>query len=108
MALNFDENELLNLTAFEVNNQVLREKVADFFLDNLKKAKAAGNMRNYRVICDESNNGPLVLSEGSLIVDVMIQPTLNISYVTHRIIVGKDGVKRYPFNLIEDEDYRKF
>jgi hypothetical protein len=66
---------------FEQNDSITRQRfriAASSFLDKIVGQRG---ISDYKVICDESNNGPEILEANYFVADVLIKPITSINYV---------------------------
>jgi hypothetical protein len=66
---------------FEQNDAITRSRfkiAAEGFLDRIVGQRG---ITEYRVVCDESNNGPEVIEANYFVADVLIKPVTSINYV---------------------------
>jgi hypothetical protein len=66
---------------FEQNDSVTRQRfriAASAFLDKIVGQRG---ISDYKVICDESNNGPEIVEANYFVADVLIKPITSINYV---------------------------
>lgn len=66
---------------FEQNDTITRSRfkiAAEGFLDRIVGQRG---ITDYRVVCDESNNGPEVIEANYFVADVLIKPVTSINYV---------------------------
>jgi len=67
---------------FEQNDSITRSRfkiATEGFLDRIVGQRG---ITDYKVICDESNNTPSVVSANQFVADVLIKPVTSINYVT--------------------------
>ena len=83
----------LDSKVFQLNTSQLRANIqADLQaqLNNIKSATPAGISAGL-VICDDTNNPPIIIDTNQLIVDVVIQPTRSTEFITLRTTVQRTG-----------------
>lgn len=83
----------LDTKVFQLNTSQLRANItADLQaqLNNIKSANPAGITAGL-VICDDTNNTPIIIDTNQLIVDVVIQPTRSTEFITLRTTVQRTG-----------------
>jgi len=88
---------VLRQFVFEPNNELTRFKIETLieeYLDRLSSQGAfqteAGD-KGYHVVCDESNNPPVVIDAYTLHVDVFIKPIRTAEYIQLQIIPTRTG-----------------
>jgi len=66
---------------FEQNDAVTRTRFRAAAASFLDRIVAQRGMSDFKVICDESNNGPEVIEANYFVADVLIKPITSINYV---------------------------
>lgn len=77
-------NTQLNQFLFTPNTKDTRLSISNIINPILAKIKTSGSLVSYSVVCDETNNTPIVVSNGQLVVDV----TLKQSAIAESIVVS--------------------
>lgn len=83
----------LDTKVFQLNTAALRSNIqADLqaSLNSIQSANPAGITAGL-VICDTTNNPPIIIDTNQLIVDVTIQPTRSTEFITLRTTVQRTG-----------------
>ena len=77
---------------FENNTPYERMQITLQFSSFLDRVLAAGGIANYKVICDNSNNPPIVIQNNQLVIDIIITPVYAAeSIILNTTIVGEDA-----------------
>ncbi len=77
---------------FENNTPYERMQITLQFSSFLDRILAAGGIANYKVICDNSNNPPIVIQNNQLVIDIIITPVYAAeSIILNTTIVGEDA-----------------
>ncbi len=63
-------------SVFDPNDQLLRSKIRAIIERYLQPIADAGGLYWFKVVCDETNNPPLVIAGGTLIVDAYFDPVI--------------------------------
>ena len=66
--------DILKNFTFEVNDEATRDQIRYAITTFLQEGQSKGGFGNFVVACDESNNPPHVINQGSLKVDIWFQP----------------------------------
>ncbi len=85
------ENALL-YTLWEAEDPATEARIVGMLNDYLEAQKQAGNIQDYNVVSNSSDNPNNDLNQGILHVDVYILPTLPIQRIFLRTIVTKQGL----------------
>ena len=83
--------DMLYSYQWELNTPTLRDNVrakADVILDLVR---ANGGIYNFRVVCDESNNGPEVIDNEMLIVSIEIEPARGAGKMVQTLTIHRTG-----------------
>lgn len=76
---------------FEINDEITRaycKNLCEPFLDQVMGSRG---IYAYKVVCDESNNTPLVIDNNQFAVDIYVQPARSINVINMRFIAEKTG-----------------
>lgn len=77
---------------FENNTAYERMQITLQFSSFLDSVLSAGGIQSYSVICDESNNTPLVIGNNQLVIDIVITPTYTAeSIILTTTVTGADA-----------------
>lgn len=82
----------LRSVLFELNTESTRFRVRSTIEDFLSNIQADQGLYSFRVVCDESNNTPADIDQNLLNVDVYLQPTRTVEYISLQAIVTRTGV----------------
>lgn len=72
MALTIEK--YLDYYRFEPNDSLTRKQISNCLNEFLEFAKNNNAIREYKVICDESNNSPEIIDSNECLVDIFIRP----------------------------------
>jgi hypothetical protein len=83
----------LNPLVLDVNNTpTTRSRVFGNIDGFLNQLRAQGGLTAYEVICDESNNGPDVVDNNTLNVDIYVQPVKTVEFIDVQVVITRTGV----------------
>ncbi len=85
--------KFLDTKVFQLNTAALRSNITNTLnaeLEKIKNSNPAG-LFDGLVICDDSNNPPVIIDQNRLIVDVRLQPTRATEFITLRTTVQRTG-----------------
>ena len=85
--------------AFNFNNDYNRNKLVQEINPYLSLVKSARGIYKFKVICDETNNTPEIISTNNIIIDVIVQPTEVLEFVKLRLF-NKKGESTAQFRAI--------
>lgn len=85
------EPALLNFL-FELNTDKTRSRVFSTVDGFMSTVLAGGGVTDYQVVCDETNNTSEVIDNNQLVVDLALQPTRVIEYISLNVIITRTGV----------------
>jgi len=77
---------------FQPNNESTRLRISNIVDSFLATVKAGGGLNAYSVVCDETNNTPIVIDNNTLKLDIYIQPTKTIENIELSVIITRTGV----------------
>lgn len=83
---------IMNGYMFKGNTAKLREKAATQVKAYLNPLKVSGNIQNYKVVCDSSNNPQSSIDAHILNIDLYIQPTSTVEFILVTTIVTNNSV----------------
>ena len=76
---------------FQPNNESTRLRISNIIDSFMSTVQAGGGVEEYNVICDESNNTPLVIDNNQLKVHIALIPTKTVEFIEMNIIIDKTG-----------------
>lgn len=85
------EPTLLNFL-FELNTDKTRSRVFSVVDGFMSTVLAGGGVTDYQVVCNESNNTSETIDNGELVIDLALQPTRVIEYISLNVIVTRTGI----------------
>lgn len=92
--------DALIVYVFEPNTSSLRSQLTAQIKSFMDPIKAARGVYWYDVICNESNNPPSVVSNGDLIIDVFVDPTLHVKRIHLNAVIARTGGIQYAVNYM--------
>jgi phage tail sheath protein FI len=82
-------DNMLSSYVFSLNDQRTRSTIESTIIGYMQGFKDQNTIADFRVTCDNSNNLPINVMNGELLVDINIQPTS--SYTVHTISAKVTG-----------------
>lgn len=76
---------------YEGNTAYTRQRLVDALDPYFKEAKVGGGIYDYRILCDETINGPDVIDRNELHVKIAIKPTKTIEFIMLDFIATRTG-----------------
>ena len=76
---------------FEFNDTITRSNFVNVVDPFLRDIQSKRGISNFRVICDESNNGPDVIDRNEFRADIFIQPARSINYISLTFVATATG-----------------
>ena len=78
---------------FEQNTAYRRAQITMQFEAWLDPIKAAGGLNEYKVVCDETNNGPEIRSANQMVIDIYVKPEYAAEFIKlNTIVQGANAV----------------
>jgi phage tail sheath protein FI len=77
---------------WEPNDPIIRLQIVNMIGDYLEVIKQRRGIKRYLVVCNDDNNAPQTTANGTLNVDVYIDPVLPVARISLRMIVTKQGM----------------
>lgn len=77
---------------FENNNEFTRASFRNSVEPYLQQVLGRGGIEDFRVICDESNNGPQIRMNRQFVGDIFIKPTYSINWVKLNFVAVRQDV----------------
>lgn len=81
----------VNRSKFEINDWKTRTEFIDYMEGGLLSLKRDKKIRDFRIICDETNNSPKVLEENRFVASVYIKPNSTLTYVHMHADIRPEG-----------------
>lgn len=81
----------LETVEFKLNTAFTQGRVDRAIRSFLQDIKVRGGIQNFDVRCDSGNNTEYVVSNNELLVDVLVQPTQVIEWITARVGITNSG-----------------
>ena len=76
---------------FEFNDSVTRSNFVNTVDPFLRDIQAKRGISQFRIICDESNNGPDIIDRNEFRADIFIQPSRSINYISLTFVATATG-----------------
>lgn len=77
---------------FEFNDEITRENVRMVFNEFLNFVQNNRGLQEFLVVCDESNNPPIVLDNSEMYIDIYIKPPAVAEFINLRFFITRSGV----------------
>jgi len=77
---------------FEFNDEFTRSELTGIFNEFLQWVQNNRGLQEFLVVCDETNNTPIVLDNNELYVDIYVKPTPVAEFVYLRFFITRSGV----------------
>jgi len=85
MLFNYCERAITNsskFVVFEQNDSVQRSLMVSMIKPFLERIKAGRGLEEYLIVCDESNNTPIVRQNGQFICSIYLKPVNVVNFIT--------------------------
>ena len=76
---------------FELNNPSTREYAINLVEPILRTVSGLGGIENYKVICNEQNNGPDVINANKMVIDIFVVPNRTCDWIQLNFTCSKGG-----------------
>ena len=77
---------------FEFNDEFTRASFRNLVEPFLRDVQARRGIFDFKVVCDESNNTPVVIDRNEFVADIYIKPARSINFITLNFIATPTGV----------------
>jgi hypothetical protein len=77
---------------FEFNDEFTRSEITGIFNEFLQWVQNNRGLQEFLVVCDETNNTPIVLDNNELYVDIYVKPTPVAEFIYLRFFITRAGV----------------
>ncbi len=77
---------------FELNDTFTRSTFRNAIEPFLRDVQGRRGITDFRVVCDETNNGSAVVDANRFVADIFIKPTRSINFVTLNFVATRTGV----------------
>ena len=77
---------------FEFNDEFTRASFRNLVEPFLRDVQARRGIFDFKVVCDESNNTPVVIDRNEFVADIYIKPARSINFITLSFIATPTGV----------------
>jgi phage tail sheath protein len=83
--------EVARYLMFELNNPSTREYAINLVEPILRTVSGLGGVENYKVICNEQNNGPDVINANKMVIDIFVVPNRTCDWIQLNFTCSKSG-----------------
>lgn len=77
---------------FDVNDEMTRSVFRNTVEPDLRMTKSKRGLIDYKVVCDESNNGPDVIDRGEFVGTIFLKPTRSIQRIMLNFVATKASI----------------
>lgn len=77
---------------FELNDTFTRSTFRNAIEPFLRDVQGRRGITDFRVVCDETNNGSAVVDANRFVADIFIKPTRSINFVTLNFVATRTGI----------------
>ncbi len=77
---------------FEFNDEITRSQATAVVANYMENIKTRRGVYAYKVVCDTTNNTPVVIDNNEMYLDLYIQPTKSVETIYFRTIITSTGV----------------
>ena len=77
---------------FEFNDEFTRASFRNLVEPFLRDVQARRGIFDFKVVCDDSNNTPVVIDRNEFVADIYIKPARSINFITLNFIATPTGV----------------
>lgn len=78
---------------FEFNDSFTRLRFRQVVEPFLRDVQGRRGITSFKVVCDETNNTPLVIDSNGFVADILIAPARSVNYVTLNFVAVPTGVE---------------
>lgn len=78
---------------FEFNDETTRQAFVNLVEPYLRNVKARRGVTDFKVVCDETNNTPVVIDRNEFVGDIYIKPNRSINFIYLNFIAVSTGVE---------------
>lgn len=78
-------NDIMQSYLLEFNDEITRASITKDVECYMESLRTPGNIQEYRVICDETNNTPAIVNSNNLMVDIFVKPQRSLKSFQIRI-----------------------
>jgi hypothetical protein len=80
-------------TLFEFNDASTRANFVNLITPYLRSVQARRGITDFRIVCDESNNGEDIVNAGEFICDIYIRPNRSINFIQLNFVAVRSGIE---------------
>ena len=85
-------NVSLKPFVFEINDSFMRDNITSIISNYLEDIKVRRGLTDFGVVCDTTNNTPVVIDQNKLIIDIYIKPSRVAEFIRVNAIVTASGI----------------
>ena len=78
---------------FEINDETTRSIFKSIVDPFLRDVQARRGVYDYLVVCDESNNTPVVIDNNEFVAEIYVQPARSINFITLTFTATRTGIE---------------
>ena len=78
---------------FEINDETTRSIFKSIVDPFLRDVQARRGVYDYLVVCDESNNTPIVIDNNEFVAEIYVQPARSINFITLTFTATRTGIE---------------
>lgn len=82
---------VLSQFIWEINDQETRRNVIESVSPVLERARVVGGLREFEVVCDETNNTPEEIDQGQLCCTLAVRPLREADFVVMNMTIGSNN-----------------
>ena len=77
---------------FELNDEFTRAMFRNMVEPFLRDVKGRRGITDFLVVCDETNNTPVVIDNNEFVAEIYIQPARSINFITLTFTATRTGI----------------
>jgi phage tail sheath protein FI len=79
-------------TIFEFNDQFTRAQFVNLVEPFLRDVQGRRGLTDFRVVCDTTNNTPVIIDRNEFVGDIYIKPTRSVNFIQLNFVAVRTGV----------------
>lgn len=83
--------DYLEYQVFQFNDEFTRKQIRLAVSEFLQDIQVRRGLYAYEVICDDTNNTPIIIDRNEMYVDVYLKPVRVAEYITARVVIARTG-----------------
>lgn len=95
--------EVLTSANLELNDAVMRQQMTSWVANRMEPFRKDRRIKDYKVVCDETNNTPETIDNHRMNVDIYVQPMRMVEFITIHGVISRTGVSFDSLNKVEVE-----